>query len=296
MVLLVFFIKRKSTGSGKLLHWARGKPYFCSVVLQSIQLLLTASGTCIHIIFSSSMQSVTEIVLAFALLLCCSVESVWAQPAVTVTPVAPGVYVHTSYKLLDNAPFPSNGLIVDTDEGVFLVDTGWGEEPTRQILQWISDSLHKDVKLCIVTHSHDDRVGGIAVLKERGIRTISTPLTAEKAVAGGFMQPEGILPADTVLHIGSVAVETFYPGWGHTEDNIVVWLPQEEILFGGCLVKSTASQGLGYINDADLAHWSTSIRTVMKKFPDVQLVVPGHQEWSEGTAALEHTVQLLEEE
>lgn len=243
------------------------------------------------------MQTIKSILLSCALLLF-GVHNVWAQrkaPAVTIAPIAPGVYVHTSYKILDNAPFPSNGLIVDTDDGVFLVDTGWGEEPTQQIVQWVSDSLHKNVVLCIATHSHDDRVGGIAVLKEKGIRTISTPLTAEKAVAGGFMKPEGILPADTVLRIGAVAVETFYPGWGHTEDNIVVWLPQERILFGGCLVKSTASQGLGYITDADLTSWSTSIRTVMNKFPDVELVVPGHQEWSEGAAALEYTLRLLEE-
>lgn len=217
-----------------------------------------------------------------------------AVPPASVTPIAPGVYVHTSYKLLDTYVFPSNGLIVDTDAGVFLVDTGWGEEPTREILQWISDSLHKAVTLCIVTHSHDDRVGGIAVLKERGIRTVSTPLTARKAKADGYVEPEGILPADTVLHIGSVAVETFYPGWGHAEDNIVVWLPQERILFGGCLVKSTESQGLGNIADADLANWGASIREVRNKFPEVELVVPGHQDWSEGTTALEHTLRLLE--
>jgi metallo-beta-lactamase class B len=233
------------------------------------------------------MYMVKALVLGCILLFCSAgIPCVWAQakaPSPTVTPIAPGVYVHTSYKILDGAPFPSNGLIVDTDDGVFMVDTGWGELPTRQILQWIQDSLQKDVRLCIVTHSHDDRVGGIEVLKEKDIRTISTPLTAEKASAAGYIKPDGILPVDTVLHIGGVAVETFYPGWGHTEDNIVVWLPQERILFGGCFA------------DADLAKWSGNVRTVMSKFPEVELIVPGHQDWSEGTESLEHTLRLLEE-
>lgn len=63
-------------------------------------------------------------------------------------------------------------------------------------------------------------------------------MTAELAKKNGYEEPLGDLQAITNLKFGNMKVETFYSGKGHTEDNIVVWLPQFNILAGGCLVKS----------------------------------------------------------
>jgi glyoxylase-like metal-dependent hydrolase (beta-lactamase superfamily II) len=65
-------------------------------------------------------------------------------------------------------------------------------------------------------------------------------------------------------------------GRGHTVDNIVVWLPQREVLFGGCLVKSTGSKSLGYTEDADLDEWPHTIDRVAGRFPGAKVIVPGH--------------------
>ncbi|GBF40145.1 hypothetical protein [Leptospira johnsonii] len=48
------------------------------------------------------------------------------EPEIQVSVIGKNIYVHTSYKLLKDAYFPSNGLIVETEEGVVLVDTAWG--------------------------------------------------------------------------------------------------------------------------------------------------------------------------
>ena len=66
-----------------------------------------------------------------------------------------------------------------------------------------------------------------------------------------------------------------YPGKGHTEDNIVVWLPQYNILVGGCLVKSTSAKDLGNVADAYVNEWSTSIENVLKRYRNINVVVPG---------------------
>jgi metallo-beta-lactamase class B len=221
------------------------------------------------------------------------------KPRAIVTPLADRVSVHVTYGEYQKNFIPSNGLIIRTDEGVVLVDTGWdtkdNTDNTRQLLNWIADSLQQPVRLCIVTHAHEDRVGGISELRKAGIRVISTPLTAQKSVKLGYEAPEGILPADTTFTIGNVPIRCFFPGEGHTSDNIVVWLPKQQILHGGCFVKSVAAFGMGNIADANLNEWAASIRKVMAQFGSARVVVPGHEEWG-NTKSLEHTLRLLEKQ
>lgn len=233
----------------------------------------------------------------FAVFSTCFVQAqTLPKPKLVVTPLNGQVYVHTSYGVYQNNPIPANGLILKTNDGVVLVDTGWDTKDdtdnTRQILQWVADNLHQPVRLCIVTHAHEDRVGGIGELRKAGVRVISTPLTAQKSVKLGYESPEGILPGDTTFTIGQVPIRCYFPGEGHTSDNIVVWLPDQQILHGGCFVKSVAAFGMGNLADANLNEWATSVRRVINKFGTAKIVVPGHEEWGD-TKALEHTLQLL---
>ncbi|GAB3503901.1 BcII family subclass B1 metallo-beta-lactamase [Spirosoma knui] len=219
------------------------------------------------------------------------------KPKLTVTPLTDQVWVHVTYGIYQQTAVPSNGLIIRTKEGVVLVDTGWDSDGntdnTRQLLQWVADSLHQPVRLCIVTHAHEDRVGGISELRKAGIRVVSTPLTARKSVTLGYQAPDGILPADTTFTIGDVPIRCYFPGEGHTSDNIVVWLPNQRILHGGCFVKSVAAFGMGNVADANLNEWGNSVRRVIKEFGTANVVVPGHESWGD-TQSLEHTLRLLE--
>ncbi len=219
------------------------------------------------------------------------------RPELAVTKLNDHVYVQTTYGIYGTTPFPANGLIINTKNGVVLVDTGWDTDTstdnTRQLLQWVGRNLHQPVRLCIVTHAHEDKVGGISELHKAGIRVVSTPLTAQKSVKLGFESPDGILPNDTTFIVGQEPIRCFFPGPGHTSDNIVVWLPNQQILYGGCLVKSVAAFGMGNLADANLNEWANSIRNLMKHFGNARIVVPGHQDWSD-TKSLEHTLTLLE--
>lgn len=219
------------------------------------------------------------------------------KPKLTVTPLNDRVYVHTTYGQYQKSFVPSNGLIIRTNDGVVLVDTGWDSDGdndnTQQLLRWVADSLRQPVRLCIVTHAHEDRVGGISALRKAGVRVVSTPLTTKKAVKLGYEAPEGILPSDTTFTIGQEPIRCYFPGEGHTSDNIVVWLPRQQLLHGGCLVKSVAAFGMGNIADANLNEWANSVRKVISQFGSAKIVVPGHEEWGD-TRALEHTLRLVE--
>lgn len=219
------------------------------------------------------------------------------KPKLTVTPLNDRVLVHTTYGVYQKNSVPSNGLIIKTSNGIVLVDTGWDSDGntdnTRQLLQWVADSLRQPVRLCIVTHAHEDRVGGISELRKAGVRVVSTALTAQKSVKLGYEAPEGILPNDTTFTVGQEPIRCYFPGEGHTNDNIVVWLPKEQILHGGCFVKSVAAFGMGNVADANLNEWANSIRNVMDQFGSAKIIVPGHEAWSD-KKSLEHTLRLLE--
>lgn len=210
-----------------------------------------------------------------------------------VTALRPGVWVHTTWQVLDGGGrFPSNGLLVRDGDGLLLIDTAWGEAPTETLLDWAEATLGLPVTRAVVTHWHDDRMGGAAVLEARAIPFVASPVTQALATEAGLPQPGTLALADIGDTQQLGPVEVFYPGPGHTEDNAVVWLPEQQVLFGGCAVKSSAAAGLGYVADAALDEWPEAIRRVQARYGGADLVVPGHGQPG-GPDLLAHTLDLL---
>jgi len=199
------------------------------------------------------------------------------SPQLQVQQLAAGLWLHrTEQRLSNGAVFTANGLILETPDGIWLLDTAWGFYPTRDLLHWIDVVLKKPVRKAIATHAHDDRTGGVVALAERGI-----PLQVTKQT-GAIAAEQQITPLQVVTDLapGGVyqdgPVQWFYPGPGHTADNIVLWLPQYQLLHGGCFVKAPRYPGLGNIADADVAAWPASLQRLKTKYPQALVIVPGH--------------------
>ena len=71
-------------------------------------------------------------------------------------------------------------------------------------------------------------------------------------------------------------VELFYPGAAHSTDNLVVYVPSANVLYGGCAVHELSSTSAGNVADADLAEWPTSVERIQKHYPEAEVVIPGH--------------------
>ena len=170
------------------------------------------------------------------------------------------------------------------------MDTAWDEPQTEKLLIWAEKTLGRPVTCAVVTHSHADRMGGIGALAQRGLKAEAVDLTVARAGGEGLRT---LFKATDGLHRDPRGFEAFYPGPGHTVDNIVVWLPAQHVLFGGCLVKAEGAEDLGFVGDADLASWPGSIAAVRERYPDTRVVVPGHGAPG-GPAALARTLELLE--
>ncbi len=216
-----------------------------------------------------------------------------ASPDLALARVSDAVWIHVSYQVLNGARTPANGLVVRAPGGgVVLVDTPWDDEKTRQLLGLIEKQVGGRVKLALITHAHDDRIGGIRALMASGIRVVSGQLTRELAVKQGLPAPEAATQNPRAFDVDGTKVELFYPGAGHTRDNTVVWVPDAKVLFGGCLVKDVRATSKGNIADADLAAWPGTIENVMGQYPDAARVIPGHGDPG-GRELLEHTIRVV---
>ncbi|MFD2386042.1 MBL fold metallo-hydrolase [Enterococcus rivorum] len=102
-------------------------------------------------------------------------------------------YVYTAYGEFNGQKYPANGLILVGNSGLILIDTPWDDKKTRDLLAILKNTFHKNVSDAIVTHFHNDRVGGIKALQEEDISVHSTPLTDMLAVSDGYAHSLGDL-------------------------------------------------------------------------------------------------------
>lgn len=201
-----------------------------------------------------------------------------------------GVYLHTSFKHIEGYGLVgSNGLVVLEEGKAYIVDTPWSPEDTEKLVGWVEDKGYV-VKSGLSTHSHEDRAGGIGFLNSESVTTYTSELTDRILKESGKERAE-ITFSGSGFSLGSGLIEIFYPGAGHTVDNLVVWLPKSKILFGGCLVRSVSDENLGYVGEASIDSWEGSIDNLIARYPEAGLVVPGHG-LQGGVELLKHTKRL----
>ncbi len=205
--------------------------------------------------------------------------------------VSPKVWIHTTTHVLNGVGYyPANGAIVVDGDRALLIDTGWNDGDANTILDAWDRYGKIPITRAIATHFHYDRTGGISAVSKRGIPVFGNPLTIGLALDAGLPVPRPLHRLEKQkLRMGSVEIS--YPGAGHTIDNIVAWVPGDNVLFGGCLVKATTAPDLGNTEDADVSVYPTTMRRVMQTYNALH-VIPGH-----GTIAgdsLEHTLALAD--
>jgi metallo-beta-lactamase class B len=212
---------------------------------------------------------------------------------IRVTRISPHCYLHVSWSSLPGyGRFASNGVIFTDGKNAFLFDTPVSDSLTAILVSWIGDSLKLHIAAFVPNHWHSDCMGGLAYLKKKGIVSYANEITREFARQNKLPEPDHTFRDSLVLNAGPHRIVCYYPGPAHTADNIVVWIPSEKVLFGGCMVKDLQAATLGNTADASVSTWPSTIRNVQAKFPDARIVVPGHGQPGD-ISLLSHTLMLL---
>ena len=225
------------------------------------------------------------------------------------------------YLVSHSFPWQSNSLVIKFTNGKYLfIDTPYTNEATEKLVNWLAGRDSVKMKITAInTHFHNDRLGGngyltkigsviygsdltIKLLNERGLGNGTLDMYQDPSLKKYFdyWQNAKLTPANKiftlkdglVLTFDNDTFEVYYPGPGHTPDNVVVYYPKKKILFGGCIIESMAANTKGFIGDADLSNWYSSVNNILIKYPDAALVIPGYGDLG-GKELITHTMELV---
>lgn len=202
-------------------------------------------------------------------------------------------YVHkTWYDFPDFGRFSSNGLLFIKNNKALLIDTPNTNEQTEELVNYLKDSLQVEIKKIIVGHSHSDCLGGLSFLHSIGVESICGDKTEVICKSKNLPLPQKTFSELLKFSFEGEKVICRYFGVGHTIDNIVVYFPEHQILFGGCLIKGFGSKGLGNIREAVISDWDNTVSELKNSFPKIKKVIPGHGKIG-NNELLNHTISLV---
>lgn len=207
--------------------------------------------------------------------------------------IAEHTYEHTSYlKTEDFGKVSCNGMVVFNEKEAIVFDTPADELSSEELLTKL-DEMGFQVKAVIATHFHADCVAGLAQFHARNIPSYANTLTlAILEEQASNTMPQNGFDHKLELNVGDQKVYAQFFGEGHTADNVVGYFPTDQALFGGCLIKEM-NAGKGNLEDANTEAWSSTVEKIKQKYPEIQIVVPGHGKTG-GVELLDYTIDQFQ--
>src|SRR4051812_34795514 len=222
-----------------------------------------------------------------------------AEPRAPLTPpqpilrrLAPGVYAAIGDTGRGSEGRPNAGFVV-TSEGVVVIDALASPQQGQQLVDAIRRVTPAPITWLVLTHHHPDHHFGAIVFRRLGAQVIAHPdrrvlaseagedaLIADWVRVVGLDAMRGFEFADTpdrpvtgvdTLKLGERTITICHPGAAHTAGDLMVWLPQERVLFAGDLL---IEDGVTMVVDGDSAELLKALAVIDSFNPAV--AVPGH--------------------
>ncbi len=192
-----------------------------------------------------------------------------------------------------------NATVIAGARGLVVVDTLGSERMARRLVEQLRGLAAGDVVAVVNTHEHFDHTFGNHTLRatwpatalvaheEAAARTEASGETAKEQLAADPDDPNGedvrrtpIVAADDTfssvraVDLGDRVVEVVHPGRGHTGGDVVVRVPDADVLVAGDLVEESGPPAYG--PDCFPLEWPASLDLAIGLIGDRTVVVPGH--------------------
>jgi glyoxylase-like metal-dependent hydrolase (beta-lactamase superfamily II) len=228
-------------------------------------------------------------------------------------PVAPGVYAFVGEKsgrTHANEGLNANIGLVVTPAGALLIDSGASFQGAGQIHAAVRQVTTQPVKWVINTGGQDHRWLGNGYFIAQGAEVIAhAHARADMQARGGDHlaslktelkeKLDGTVPTlptrwlagqDERLDLGGTVVEVKHRDGAHTPGDVMVWLPQQRVVFSGDIVY--VDRLLGVIPVSHTGRWLQSFAALEALQP--ARIVPGHGEVCELPQARAQTRDYLQ--
>jgi glyoxylase-like metal-dependent hydrolase (beta-lactamase superfamily II) len=189
------------------------------------------------------------------------------------------------------------GLVVGA-EGCLVVDTGRDQVHGTELAAAVR-TVTSVPWTVVITHAHWDHFFGtgsflpcavwahrrcreiIAAraddMRDRGLRYYAETadgISADRLGSATAVAPTDVLTDRVTVDLGFRDAVLMHPGRGHTDNDVVVHVTDEAVVFAGDLVEQGAPPAIG--SDAHPLDWPSTLDTLLGLDP--QVVVPGHGE------------------
>ena len=202
---------------------------------------------------------------------------------------APAPAPFTSHQLKPNVYWiegggGNSGVIVG-DKGVIVVDAKTTAAGGKELLDDIAKITPKPVTTVILTHSDGDHVNGLAAFPA-GITIIAHENNKKEQQAALTAGGRGAPPADHLptqvvtknkenLKIDGVKIEVLHWAPAHTSGDLVVYLPNEKIVFTGDIIAAQLPDPLIHLEkNGSSEGWITTAKGMVAL--NSNQYVPGH--------------------
>jgi glyoxylase-like metal-dependent hydrolase (beta-lactamase superfamily II) len=196
--------------------------------------------------------------------------------------VATGVYVCVAQPASVNL-----GVILGSDSAL-VVDTGSSPRQGRLLRDAARSVTDAPVQAAVATHWHYDHSFGLAAFTDvatfahESVRdSLRAPEAATAAATLGVEASELAVASREVvvaaaIDLGGRRVEIAHVGRGHTDGDLVVVVPDANVIFAGDLIESATAPWYG--GDSFPHEWAATLDSVIGLMTADTIAVPGHGE------------------
>lgn len=175
-----------------------------------------------------------------------------------------------------------NISLVGGSSGLLVVDTHGSAEHARAVVE---DIRHLGAALggqsvtgIVNTHWHFDHTYGNGTFRAAygEVPIVAHETAAEELERWGEdpVLPDRTFSSALVLDLGDRAVELVHPGRGHTGGDLVLRVPDADVVLAGDLVEESAPPSFG--TDSWPMDWPLALDVVLGLTTPATVVVPGH--------------------
>ena len=185
---------------------------------------------------------------------------------------------------------PNSGVIIG-DESVMIVEAQATPRLAKKVIEQVRKVTDKPISHVVLTHYHAVRVLGASaygadqiimgeaargMVMERGQEDWDSEFQRFPRLFEGYESIPGLtFPTTTfndrmTVHLGKRRVDLMHLGRAHTAGDIVIHVPDENVMFTGDIVEDHSAC---YCGDGHFADWGTTLDAI--KAYDVNSIAPG---------------------
>ena len=227
------------------------------------------------------MRDQTKVIRAFSIIACLlalagvAIAQMPAAPPLSVKPLTGDVY------WTQGGAGGNTGIIVGKD-GVTVVDAKMTAESAKEMLADIAKITPKPVTDVILTHSDADHVNGLAgfpmgltiIAQENCKKEMEASANSRMPAPAAYMPTKTVDKKETTT-IDGVRIEMLHFAPAHTSGDLIVYLPEQKIVFTGDIVAAQLPYPIIHLEkNGSSEGWIETMKGILALNADT--FVPGH--------------------